>query len=129
MLDVALLRRLSLLDPIAISGGNRLLTEFKGALTENFVLQSLVQQFEGVPRYWKSENTAEVDFLVQYENMIVPIEVKSDENVKSKSLALYRKTFNPERSIRYSLRNLKRDDDLINIPLFMIDHTKKILAM
>ena len=129
MLDVGLLRRLSLLDPVAISAGTRLLTEFKGALTENFVLQGLVQQFEGIPRYWKSENTAEVDFLVQYENMIVPIEVKSDENIKSKSLALYRKTFKPERSIRYSLRNLKRDNDLINIPLFMIDHTKKILAM
>ena len=129
MHDVGLLRRLSNLDTGAIAQGNRLLTEFKGALTENFVLQSLVQQFEGVPRYWKSENTAEVDFLVQYENMIVPIEVKADENVKSKSLAFYRKTYNPELSIRYSLRNLKRDDGLINIPLFMVDYTKKILKM
>lgn len=127
--DVGLLRRLSQLDPVAIAEGNRLLTEFKGALTENFVLESLVQQFEGSPRYWKSESKAEVDFLIQYENMILPIEVKSDENVKSKSLAFYRKEFNPVLSIRYSLRNLKRDERLINIPLFMADHTKKILAM
>lgn len=127
--DVGLLRRLSQLDPVAIAEGNRLLTEFKGALTENFVLESLVQQFEGSPRYWKSESKAEVDFLIQYENMILPIEVKSDENVKSKSLAFYRKEFNPVLSIRYSLRNLKRDEGLINIPLFMVDHTKKILAM
>lgn len=127
--DVGLLRRLSQLDPVAIAEGNRLLTEFKGALTENFVLESLVQQFEGSPRYWKSESKAEVDFLIQYENMILPIEVKSDENVKSKSLAYYRKEFNPVLSIRYSLRNLKRDEGLINIPLFMVDHTKKILAM
>lgn len=127
--DVGLLRRLSQLDPVAIAEGNRLLTEFKGALTENFVLESLVQQFEGSPRYWKSESKAEVDFLIQYENMILPIEVKSDENVKSKSLAFYRKEFNPVLSIRYSLRNLKRDEGLINIPLFMVDYTKKILAM
>ena len=127
--DVGLLRRLSQLDPVAIAEGNRLLTKFKGALTENFVLESLVQQFEGSPRYWKSENKAEVDFLIQYENMILPIEVKSDENVKSKSLAFYRKEFNPVLSIRYSLRNLKLDEGLINIPLFMVDHTKKILGM
>lgn len=76
-----------------------------------------------------SENKAEVDFLVQYENMIVPIEVKSDENVRSKSLAFYRKEFNPGLSIRYSLRNLKREEGFINIPLFMVDQTQKILAM
>jgi uncharacterized protein len=129
MHDVGLLRRLSKLDPVAIAEGNRLLMEFKGALTENFVLESLVQQFEGAPRYWKSESKAEVDFLVQFENMIVPIEVKSDENIKSKSLAFYRKAFNPGISIRYSLRNLKRDEWLINIPLFMVDYTRKILTM
>jgi len=127
--DVGLLRRLSQLDPIAIAEGNRLLTEFKGALTENFVLESLVQQFERLPRYWKSESKAEVDFLVQYENMIVPIEVKSDENVKSKSLAFYRKAYNPELSIRYSLRNLKLEERLINIPLFMVDYTRRIFNL
>jgi predicted AAA+ superfamily ATPase len=127
--DTGMLRRLSRLDPVAIAEGNRLLTEFKGALTENFVLQGLVQQFEGIPRYWKSENLAEVDFLVQVENMIVPVEVKSNENIKSKSLAYYRKEFNPSVSIRYSMRNLKHDDGLINIPLFMVDYTKKILAI
>ena len=128
MNDVGLLRRLSQLDPVALTEGNRLFSEFKGALTENYVLQSLVHQFEGLPRYWKSENKAEIDFLVQVESMIVPIEVKSDENVRSKSLAFYRKSFNPRVSIRYSLRNLNRDEDLINIPLFMVDYTKKILG-
>ena len=125
--DIGLLRRLSLLDPIAIAGGNRLFTEFKGALTENFVLTALIQQFEGLPRYWKSGNMAEVDFLVQYKNIIVPIEVKSDENIKSKSLAIYRKTFEPEFSIRYSLRNLKSESGFVNVPLFMADYTLKIL--
>ena len=125
--DTGLLRRLSHLDPSAIVQGHRLLTEFKGALTENFVLTALIQQFEGIPRYWKSENKAEVDFLVQYGNMIVPVEVKSNENVKSKSLAFYRKEFSPSVSIRYSLRNLKQEGGLINLPLFMVDYTRKIL--
>ena len=125
--DVGLLRRLSQLDPVAIAEGNRLLTEFKGALTENFILESLVRQFEVMPRYWKSENLAEVDFLLQFENIIVPVEVKSDENVRSKSLAFYRKEFNPAISLRFSLRNLKQDSGLINIPLFMVDHTTRIL--
>ncbi|MFZ4564572.1 MAG: ATP-binding protein [Bacteroidales bacterium] len=125
--DVGLLRRLSQLDPSAIAEGNRLLTEFKGALTENFILESLVQQFEGLPRYWKSEGKAEVDFLVQYKNSIFPVEVKSDENVKSRSLSFYRKAFNPALSIRYSMRNLKLEEGLINIPLFLVDYTKKLL--
>jgi len=126
--DVGLLRRLSLLDTIAIVEGSRLFTEFKGALTENFILSSLLQQFEGFPRYWKSGNKAEIDFLVQYENAIIPMEVKSDENVRSKSLAFYRKKFNPQLSVRFSLRNLKQEKGLINIPLFMADYTKKLIS-
>jgi len=128
-LDVGLLKRLSGLAPSAIAEGNRLLVEFKGALTENFILNSLVQQFEGVPHYWASENRAEVDFLVQYENDIIPIEVKSDENVTGKSLAFFRKEFSPELSIRYSLKNLKKDGGLINIPLFMADMTHRIIQL
>lgn len=126
--DVGLLRRLAQLDPVAIIEGNRLFTEFKGALTENYILTSLVQQFETMPRYWKSESKAEVDFLLQYENDIVPIEVKSDENIRSKSLSVYRKQYRPGISIRYSLRNLKYEDGLLNIPLFMADFTKTILS-
>lgn len=125
--DVGLLRRLSQLDPSVLVEGNRLLTEFKGALTENFILESLVQQFEGLPRYWKSEGKAEVDFLVQYKNRIFPVEVKSDEHVKSRSLSFYRKAYNPPLSIRYSMRNLKLEEGLINIPLFLVDYTKKLL--
>jgi uncharacterized protein len=125
--DVGLLRRQALLDPVAITEGNRLFTEFKGALTENFVLSGLLNQFEGTPRYWSSGNKAEIDFLLQYRNNIIPIEVKSDVNIRSKSLAFYRKEFNPAVSLRFSLRNLKRDGELINIPLFMIDHTRKIV--
>jgi predicted AAA+ superfamily ATPase len=129
MLDVGLLRRLSLLDPIAITEGNRLFTEFKGALTENYILESLVHQFEGRPRYWTSTGEAEVDFLIQHENEIIPIEVKAEENVRSKSLTFYRKEFSPKLSIRYSLKNLIYDNGLVNIPLFMADYTQKIIKM
>lgn len=129
LLDVGLLRRLSLLDPVAVKEGNRLFTEFKGALTENFVLQHLAASFEGTPRYWTSGNQAEVDFLLQVQNDIIPIEVKADENVRSRSLTLYNEQYKPPVRIRYSLKNLKTDDGLLNIPLFMVDYTEKLLQL
>lgn len=128
LLDVGLLRRLAMLDPVAIREGNRLFIEFKGALTENFVLQHLIRSFEVVPRYWTSGNKAEVDFVLQIQNEIIPIEVKSDENVRSKSLFVYQNLYHPKIRVRYSLKNLKKDGNLINIPLFMIDYTDKLLA-
>lgn len=126
--DVGLLRRLSGLHPIAISEGNRLFTEFKGALTENYILQSLMLQFEDIPRYWTSGNQAEIDFLIQYQNEIIPIEVKANENVNGKSLTAYNNLFQPKIRIRFSLKNLKQDGNLINIPLFMADFTKEIIT-
>ena len=128
-MDVGLLRRMSGLAPGAIAEGNRLLTEFKGSLTENYILESLVGQFENMPRYWTSDNRAEIDFLLQIENEIIPIEVKSDENVTGKSLAFYRKAFSPPLSIRYSLKNLKLENGLINIPLFLADLTDRIIEL
>lgn len=127
--DVGLLRRLSLLDPVAVTEGDRFFTEFRGSLTENFILSGLLTQFEGMPRYWRSGNKAEVDFLVQYGNDIIPVEVKSEESIRSKSLAFYRKEYQPKIAARFSLRNLKRDGPLINIPLFMVDFTKKIIDL
>lgn len=128
-LDVGLLRQQSKLAPSAIAEGNRLLTEFKGALSENYVLTSLIRQSDNTPRYWTSANRAEIDFILQMENDIVPIEVKADENVIGKSLTFYRKEFTPKLSIRYSLKNLKQDGDLVNIPLFMADITNQILSL
>lgn len=128
LLDVGLLRRKSQLHPSAFKDGSRFFTEFKGALTENYVLQSLVPQFEMIPRYWTSAGKAEVDFLIQHENEILPVEVKSDENVRSKSLAWYGQEFHPTLKIRYSLKNLEYRDGLINIPLFLIDRTKDFIT-
>ena len=127
LLDVGLLRNLSQLDPMAFKEGNRMFTEFKGALTENYILQSILPQFEAIPRYWTSEAKAEVDFLIQYKNTIIPIEVKSDENIRSKSLTYYSKTYSPPLRIRYSLKNLTLDDGLLNIPLFLADYTRHLI--
>ena len=81
----------SQLAPTAFGEGNRLFTEFKGALTENFVLQTLVTQFEVIPRYWAQTNPPyEVDFLIQRENDIFPVEVKSEANTSSKSLKKFK---------------------------------------
>lgn len=125
--DIGLLRELSGLPPEAILTGNTAYTEFKGALAENYVLQSLVSQLEVLPRYWTSAGKAEVDFVVQMGTDIVPIEVKSDTRLGGKSLAIYDINYHPTYKIRYSLNNLKMDNNLINIPLYLADWTIKLL--
>ena len=132
LVDIGLLRRLSQLAPSAFGEGNRLFTEFKGALTENYVLQTLVTQFEVEPRYWSQTNPPyEVDFLIQRENDIFPVEVKAETNTKSKSLKKYKELFADQVKlrIRFSLDNLKLDGDVLNIPLFMADHTDRLIGM
>ena len=132
LVDVGLLRRLAQLAPTAFGEGNRLFTEFKGALTENFVLQTLITQFEVVPRYWSQNNpTYEVDFLIQRENDIFPVEVKSEANTTSKSLKKFKELF-PDQvklRVRFSLDNLKLDDDVLNIPLFMADQADRLIGL
>lgn len=130
--DVGLLRRLAQLSPTAFAEGNRLFTEFKGALTENYVLQALLTQFEVMPRYWSQTNPPyEVDFLIQRDNNIFPIEVKSEANINSRSLKKFKELFPNQTKlrIRFSLNNLKLDDDMLNIPLFMADYTDKLIEL
>ena len=130
--DVGLLRRLSQLAPGAFGEGNRLFTEFRGALTENYVLESLVTQFEVMPRYWSQNNPPyEVDFLIQRENDIFPVEVKSEANIAGRSLKKFRELF-PDRvglRVRFSLENLKLDADVLNIPLFMADQANRLIGI
>lgn len=130
--DIGLLRRMAQLAPTTFGEGNRLFTEFKGALTENFVLQSLLTQFEIIPRYWSRSNPSyEVDFLIQHENDLFPVEVKSETNIEGKSLKKFKELF-PDQvklRIRSSLSNLKLDNDVLNIPLFMVDHTDRLIAL
>ncbi len=132
LVDVGLLRRLAMLSPTAFGEGNRLFTEFKGALTENYVLQALVMQFEVLARYWSQSNPPyEVDFLVQRDNDIFPVEVKSEANTDSKSLRKFKELFGDrvKLRIRFSLNNLKLDGDVLNIPLFMADHSQRLIGL
>lgn len=125
--DSGLLRTKFQLSPITILQGNRLFTEFKGILTENYILQSLVRQFGNIIYYWTSGNQAEVEFLLQLSEMIIPAEAKSASSVKSKSLSEYRKKYKPELSLRFSLKNVERNEDLLNLPLYLADYLEKII--
>ena len=127
MCDVGLLCRKFDLDPGTALQGNRLFTEFKGVLSENFVLQSLANQFGERLFYWTSGNTAEVEFILHLQGNIIPIEVKAEHNIKAKSLAFYRKTYLPHVAVRLSTLNMRKDDDLLNIPLYMADKIKMLL--
>lgn len=129
--DVGLLRRLALLSPTAFGEGNRLFREFKGALSENYILQALVGQLEALPRYWTTDNPRyEVDYIIQRDNEIIPVEVKSEENIKSTSLKKYKEKYGDKIKIRvrFSMQNLKRDNDLLNIPLFLADHADRLIG-
>lgn len=127
MNDVGLLVRKFQLEPSIIIQGNRLFTEFKGVLAENYILQSLNAQFGSQHYYWTSGNTAEVEFLLQHEGSIIPIEVKADRNVTAKSLAFYRKTYAPDIAVRFSTLNMRNDDGLLNVPLYAADKLNILL--
>ena len=128
--DVGLLRRLSHLPTTAFVENNRLFTEFKGALTENFVHQALIRSFEVPPRYW-AEAPYEVDFILQRDADVLPIEAKAGENVKATSIKRYEREYPDETPvmIRLSMRNLSFDGKVLNIPLFMIDRLDRFLML
>ena len=129
MCDSGLLRAMSHLPIEVFWSENVLYKEFKGALAENMVLQALVNQFDVQPRYWTSDATAEVDFLLQKDASIIPVEVKSGTRLGGKSLGIYIDRFNSNLALRFSMNNLKRDGAIINIPLFLADWTDKLLGL
>jgi len=132
LVDVGLLRRLSLLSPTAFGEGNRLFAEFKGALSENYILQALTGQIEAVPRYWATDNPRyEVDYIIQRGNDIIPVEVKSEGNTESVSLKKYKEKYGDkiDLRVRFSMRNLSLDGDILNIPMFLADHTDRLIGL
>lgn len=129
-LDQAVLLAMSDLPVEAVLAPGELLREFKGAMAENFVLNSLVAQGFKMPHYWTlTGNKAEVDFLIQYGLNIVPIEVKADKNISGQSFAQYDKRYSPRLRVRFSLRNIKKDGNLLNLPIFLCDWLKPILQI
>jgi len=126
--DIGLLSAMGSLDAKSILEGNRIFSEFKGALTEQYVLQQMICGDDMVIRYWSSErSTAEVDFVIQMNGMIVPVEVKAEENLQSKSLKVYREKFNPTLSIRTSMSNFREQEWMVNVPLYAISELGALL--
>lgn len=110
------LRQRTLLD------GNNLFMEFKGALTEQYVCQQLKTIDDlGVYYYTNDRGSCEVDFIVDTGEQIVPMEVKAEVNLKAKSLKTYREKFNPEISVRTSMADYKKEDWLLNLPLYAVE--------
>lgn len=121
LLDVGLLGALSELDAESILEGNAIFTEFKGALTEQYVLQQMVSDTKYKPYYYAGEKaTYEVDFLIQQNKNVIPVEVKAEENLRAQSLKVYCEKFKPEYAVRTSMSNYREQNWLINLPLYAI---------
>lgn len=121
IVDIGLLGAMSRLDAKIILEGNRLFEEFKGALTDQYVLQQLIVNPENDIFYWSAENaTSELDFLIQTDDRIVPMEVKAEENLQAKSLKVFMQKYKIENAVRVSMSGFREQDWLINFPLYNI---------
>ncbi len=121
VLDIGLLGAMSRLDAKIILERNRLFEEFKGALTEQYVLQQLIVNPENDIFYWSADNgTAELDFLIQTEEEMIPVEVKAQENLQAKSLRTFVQKYHMPVAVRTSMSDFRKQDWLINIPLCCI---------
>lgn len=126
MNDVGLLRRMANLDSRIVVEGDKLFREFKGAFTENYILNMLNIVFDLVPNYFTFDRN-EIDFIIQNKNKIIPIEVKSNKSTNNISLTKYSKKFDNELSIRFSMNNLAKDGKILNVPLFLIEYIEKFI--
>lgn len=122
LLDVGLLGALSELDAESILEGNSIFIEFKGALTEQYVLQQIVSDTSYKPYYFAGEKSNyEVDFLIQKGKNVVPIEVKAEENLRAQGLKFYCEKFKPEYAVRTSMSEYREQEWMVNVPLYAIE--------
>ena len=129
MVDVGLLTAMGDIDEKTLLEGNVIFSEFKGALSEQYVFQQVRSADEYVINYWSADrSTAEVDFVIQYEGLAIPIEVKAEENLQSKSLKVYREKFRPVVALRTSMSDFREQDWLTNLPLYGISELKRLRA-
>lgn len=128
LLDVGLLAAMADLDSKTILEGNEIFEEFKGSLTEQYVLCQLKECTELNVFYWSSEKgISEIDFITQIGRNNVPIEVKSNENLRAKSLKAFIDKYNTKINVRTSMSNYRKEDKLTNIPLYIIGNIEKII--
>lgn len=122
LLDVGLLGAMADLSSNTIVEGNRIFTEFKGALAEQYVLQELIAEDHLNPMYYSAENSRmEIDFIVQKGDEVIPIEVKAEENLRAKSLRSYCEKYNPKTAVRFSMSDYREQDWMVNVPLYEIN--------
>lgn len=121
MVDVGLLAAMTDLDAKTLLMGNAIFTEFKGALTEQYICQQLYAELDTVPYYWSAEaSTGEVDFVLQHKGQVVPLEVKAEENLNAKSLKSFVNTYQLAYGVRTSMSDYREQEKLINLPLYAI---------
>ena len=128
LLDIGLLMAMVDLDARVIIDGNRIFTEFKGALTEQYVLQQLIADL-GIEAYYYSteKSSGEIDFLLQGKSSILPLEVKAEENLRAKSLKAFCEKYHPACAVRTSMSDYREQEWMTNIPLYNICRIKKYL--
>lgn len=123
IVDVGLLGCMTGLRQRTLLDGDDLFVEFKGALTEQYVCQQLKTIEDlGIYYYTNDRGSCEIDFVVDTGEQIVPIEVKAETNLRAKSLKTYRERFEPELSVRTSMADYKKEDWLLNLPLYAIEN-------
>lgn len=123
ILDVGLLGAMGNIDIKTLIEGNAIFQEFKGAMTEQYVLQQLKSCGNLSIYYWSTEkSSAEIDFMVQHEENVIPIEVKAEENLQAKSLKSFYQQYKPAVSIRTSMSDYRTDEWLTNLPLYAIEN-------
>lgn len=124
LVDVGLLGAMGDIDARTLIEGNVIFEEFKGALTEQYVLQQLITINNLVIHYWSAErSSAEIDFLVQYSGKVIPIEVKAEENLQAKSLKSFCQKFSPSLAIRTSMSDYREEEWMTNLPLYAINES------
>ncbi len=127
LVDVGLLSCQVRLGQTVLLEGDRLFNEFKGALTEQYVLQQLKTVKELGTYYWTNDRgSAEIDFLLDTGTEVIPVEVKAEKNLKAKSLKTYCEKFKPKTAVRTSMSDYKKEDWLTNIPLWAIEIIAKV---
>ena len=126
--DIGLLIAMADLDARVIIDGNRIFTEFKGALTEQYVLQQLVSEVGIDPYYYSTANSkGEIDFLLQGKTSVIPVEVKAEENLRAKSLKAFCDKYEPKYAVRTSMSDYRAQEWMTNIPLYNIDRIRDYL--
>ncbi len=129
VVDIGLLAALVEIDARSLLEGNAVFTEFKGAMTEQFVFQQIAGNRDFAIYYWSADrSTAEVDFVIQFEGHAFPLEVKAEENLHAKSLKVYSDRFNPPVSIRSSMSDFRQQEWLINLPLYAMSRLGEVMG-